>query len=319
MSEAILNEIYDEIKKRNSLENAKSIPHSDEFINLISASVGVPVNLVKSIIKVLTNAHKIFIIEIVAEDTVRGIPRVEGYVITDLVLMRKMKAFFQKELVYMYNTQFNKGLMVHQVIKEIFPVIRSFNNTPIGEVANKSIMLEEFEKLIETNFIEYTEEWKEQQLAEEMDKAGIKRVKAGVGDTGMATLETGESGDTLVAEVKDGTRFRLTRTVDSERYKKFITRSKSKSYPLQRILNIYGIRFFLQTHLRRYQFSYLIQIIEDRQITKRSDLLILKDMLKKIKMNIDIDPNLIKHKDDIYNLERTISHYIYFSDRGIKR
>ena len=318
MSEAILQEIYDEIKKRNSLENAKSIPHSDEFINLISASMGVPVNLVKSIIKVLTNAHKIFIIEIVAEDTVRGIPRVEGYVVTDLVLMRKMKAFFQKELVYMYNTQFNKNLMVHQVIKEIFPVIRSFNNTPIGEVANKSIMLEEFEKLIEANFIEYIEEWKEQQLADEMDKAGIKRAKTGVGDAG-AVSEEGEPGDTLVAVVKDGTRFRLSRAVDSERYRKFITRSKSKSYPLKRILNIYGIRFFLKTHLRRYQFPYLIQIIEDRQISKRSDLLILKDMLKRMKMNMDSDPNLIKHKDDIYNLERTISHYIYFSDRGLKR
>lgn len=318
MSEAILDEIYDEIKKRNSLENAKSIPHSDEFINLISASIGVPVNVVKTVIKVLTNAHKIFIIEIVAEDTVRGIPRVEGYVVTDMVLMRKMKAFFQKELVYMYNTQFNKNLMVHKVIKEIFPAIRSFNNTPLGEVANKSIMLEEFEKLIETNFIEYTEEWKEQQLAVEMDKAGIKRAITRA-DADTVKKETGESGDTLVAEVKDGTRFQLSRAVDSERYRKFITRSKSKSYPLQRILNIYGIRFFLQTHLRRYQFSSLIQIIEDRQINKRSDLLILKDMLKKIKMNIDTDPNLAKHKDDIYNLERTISHYIYFSDRGVKK
>ncbi len=318
MSEAILDEIYDEIKKRNSLENAKAIPHSDEFINLISASIGVPVNLVKTVIKALTNAHKIFIIEIVAEDTVRGIPRVEGYVVTDLALMRKMKAFFQKELVYMYNTQFNKNLMVHKVIKEIFPVIRSFNNTPIGEVANKSIMLEEFEKLIETNFIEYTEEWKEQQLAAEMDKAGIKRAITGA-DAHTVKEEIGESGDTLVAELKDGTRFQLSRAVDSERYRKFITRSKSKSYPLQRILNIYGIRFFLQTHLRRYQFSNLIQIIEDRQITKRSDLLILKEMLKKIKMNIDRDPNLAKHKDDIYNLERTISHYIYFSDRGAKK
>jgi hypothetical protein len=28
---------------------------------------------------------------------------------------------------------------------------------------------------------------------------------------------------------------------------------------------------------------------------------------------------MAKYKDDIYNLERTISHYIYFSDRGIKK
>jgi hypothetical protein len=318
MSEAILNEIYDEIVNRNSLGNAKSIPHSDEFVTLLSASMGVSVDLVKTMIKVLSNSHKIFVIEIVAEDTVRSIPRVEGYVATDLALMRKMKSFFQKELVYMYNTQFNKDLMVHQVIKEIFPVIRSFNNTPLGEVANKAIMLEEFEKLVETSFIEYTEEWKEQQLAVEMEQVGVKK-KKGARDEHEAKQEVSKSGETLVAEVKDGARFHLNRAVDSNRYKRFVSRSKSKSYPLKRILNIYGIRFFLQSHLRRYQFSYLTQIIEDNQITKRSDLMLLKDMLKSIKVNIERDPNLVKYKDDIYNLERTISHYIYFSDRGVKK
>ncbi len=318
MSEAILNEIYDEILNKNSLGNAKSIPHSDEFITILSASMGVSVDLVKAMIKVLANSHKIFVIEIVAEDSVRSIPRVEGYVVTDVALMRKIKSFFQKELVYMYNTQFNKDLMVHQVIKEIFPVIRSFNNTPLGEVANKAIMLEEFEKLIETNFVEYTEEWKEQQLAVEMEKAGVKK-KKGARDESEATQEVSGSGDTLVAEVKDGTRFQLNRAVDSKRYKRFVSRSKSKSYPLKRILNIYGIRFFLQSYLRRYQFSYLAQIIEDRQITKRSDLMLLKDMLKTMKVNMESDTNMAKYKDDIYNLERTISHYIYFSDRGIKK
>ncbi len=312
MSEAILNEIYEEIQKTNALVNAKAIPHSDEFINYVAASIAITPQKVKNILNVLNDSHKIFTIEIVSEDALRAIPRIEGYVVTELDLIRKMKAYFQKELVYMYNTQFNKDLMVHQVIRELFPVIKSYNNTPLGEVANKAIMLEELEKLMEVNFEEFTEEWKEQQLAIAMEDANL-----GKGEPSRKKGKDKAADEPpAAAAVAEKPQVKLSRAVDTKKYRNLISMSKSKKYPLKRILNIYGVKFFIRTYLRRYEFSYLRQLVEDRQINKRSDLQLLKDMLRTMKSNIDNEPNLAPYKDDIHELERIVSHYMYFSDRA---
>lgn len=317
MSEAILNEIYEEIQKRNAQVNAKAIPHSDEFISFVAASIAITPQKVKDILQVLDESHKIFTIEIVSEDALRAIPRIEGYVVSELDLIRKMKAYFQKELVYMYNTQFNKDLMVHQVVRELFPVIKSYNNTPLGEVANKAIMLEELEKLMEVNFEEYTEEWKEQQLAIAMESANLEIAEPSrKREKDEAADEPPADEPTTAAAVAEKPQLKLSRAVDTKKYRNLLSMSKSKKYPLHRILNIYGVKFFMRTYLRRYEFSYLRQIIEDRQINKRSDLLLLKDMLRTMKRNIDSEPNLVAYKDDIHELERIVSHYMYFSDRA---
>jgi hypothetical protein len=312
MSEAILNEIYEEIQKTNAQVNAKAIPHSDEFISYVAASIAITPQKVKNILSVLNDSHKIFTIEIVSEDALRAIPRIEGYVVTELDLVRKMKAYFQKELVYMYNTQFNKDLMVHQAIRELFPVIKSYNNTPLGEVANKAIMLEELEKLMEVNFEEYTEEWKEQQLEIAMGSANLEKTEP----SRKKEKDKAAEEPPAAAAVAEKPQIKMSRAVDTKKYRNLISMSKSKKYPLQRILNIYGVKFFIRTYLRRYEFSYLRQLVEDRQINKRSDLQLLKDMLRTMKSNIDSDPNLATYKDDIYELERIVSHYMYFSDRA---
>jgi hypothetical protein len=318
MSASIVDEVLAEITLRNAKADKNSIPHSDEFIKYLAARIAITPQLVKQLLDVLAASHKIFFIEIVAEDRLRETPRIEGYVVSDITMLRKMKTYFQNELVIMYNDEFHKKMMIHQVIKDIFPIIRSLNNTPIGQIANKSIMLEELEKLMERNFSEYTEEWKNRQLAVEMDKANIHQWKEKEKPKGKSAPkkdeskssekdEFGESGDGVVYK----------RAVDGKTYQEFI--SKSKSYPVQRILNIYGIKFFLRVYLRKYQFSFLKDLIKDRQIAGRSDLSLMKEMLGAVKRNVDTDTKLKDHIEDIYELERTISHYIYFSDQVDRR
>ncbi|HNX60985.1 MAG TPA: hypothetical protein PKK43_17925, partial [Spirochaetota bacterium] len=84
-------------------------------------------------------------------------------------------------------------------------------------------------------------------------------------------------------------------------------------YPIQRILNIYGIDFFIKVSLRKYQFDYLRQLVEDRQITKKEDLILLKSTIERVKDNIFQNKELDKNRNAIYALERTVSHAIYFT------
>ena len=312
MSRKLLEEVYEEIKKNNLEEGEKSLPHSDEFIKYLTASMGVSEDLVKRIIKILVNSHMIFSFEVVHQDEIRNIPQVEGYVVTDITIIRNLKNYYQRQLVMLYAKQFKKDLMVHQVVKEIFPIIRTLNNTGLGKVANKSIMLEEHEKLMDKDFQLYTSDYKEKQLEIELNKANFdldeKKPGPGIGK---------ESSGAAEAAVEEPAQKAMGRAVDSKRYRDFV--SKKNKYPLQRIINIYGMDFFLKVNLRNFQFSYLKQLIEDNQIQKRSDLLLLKDLLRTVKMNADYDEQVQKHIEDVYALERTLHHKMYFSDRRRKK
>lgn len=297
MSKELVEEIYQEIQVRNEKPGPRSVVHSDDFLKYITASTGVEPELVKKIIQVLIDSHMIFSIEIVAEDKLRNIPRVEGYVKTDIEIIRKLKNYFQAELVREYEHQFHKNLMVHQIVKEIFPMLKSYNNTSIGQIANKAIMLEEYERLLEKEFVNYTDDWKQERLLREMEVENLHRPLVEKERTaGISSLDDKNQ-----------------RAVDSRVYVDFI--SKSKSYPLNRILKIYGLRFFLQVNLRKYQFAYIEKVVKDRQIQKRSDLLMLQDMIRTIKKNIGRDENLDKYLEDLYGLERTLAHRLYFTSK----
>ena len=303
MSVDVLNEIYEEIYRRNNLQGWKAVPQSDEFIKYISAYIGVGKELAEQIIQVLINSHKIFSIDIISEDATKNIPSIQGYVVADLVVVRKLKNFFQNELVVMYEKQYNKHLMVHQVVKDVFPMLRSLNNTEIGQVANLAIMLDEFERFMEKRYEEFTDKWKDDRLRIEMDRANISQ---------KLSEKTSKAKDKTF-EAKVAPKATGGRAVDSKKYSEFTT--KSKQYPLERILQIYGIDFFVKVQLRNYKFDYLAQLIEDGQIQKRSDLLLIKDMLESVKRNFSRDSKLGNYRDKVYNLERTVNHHLYFSPR----
>ena len=312
MAQSIIHEVYEEIRKCNNRNDSTAIPRSDEFNGVTAAVLGINPEFLGKIIKVLQNAHWIFSFEIILADQMRDIPSVEGFVACDITVVRRLKNVFQRELMHEYNHQNNKNYMVHQIIKEIFPVMRSFNNTPIGELANKAIMLEELEKLMEKGYSQYTVEYQEQQLALEVSKANLDKLIEG---SRQKTKEEAAPPELTPrpATARKNKGEVTSRAVDSRTYGDFI--SKNSKYPLKRILNIYGIDFFYKVNLRSYQFSYLMKIINDGQISRRSDLQNLRDMLKTVRSNISRDPNLKEHIDGIYELDKAIIHQLYFSEK----
>ncbi|MGB4268622.1 MAG: hypothetical protein WBK20_05505 [Spirochaetota bacterium] len=300
MSLTIFDDIYNEIRKRNAAGGFKGVPYSDEFVKYVSGYYGLSIDLVKRIIQILINAHKIFSIEIIAEDKSRDVSRVEGYVVADLVVIRKLKSFYQSELIIQYENEFHKRLMVHQIVKEIFPMLRSLNNTDIGKVANLAIMLEELERYMEKHYDEFTEEWKAKRLAYEISISNIDL------QLERKQSQKGKDDSTDSPLVKDR---RKKRVVDAPQYKEFI--DKSKSYPLERIFQIYGIEFFLRVQLRNYKFEYLKELVQAKKIKRRSDLLLLKNMLNAVIHNRDKDQQLAQYEDAIYSLMQTVNHYLF--------
>jgi hypothetical protein len=307
VTQKILDDIYTEILISNKNLSPAAIPHSDTFMKHILSALGISPETAKSALKLLADAHKIFTMEIIAEDPNRNIDRVEGYIAADFAIVTMLKNYFGDLLCRQYEQQFNKHLMVHQVIKEMFPIIKSMNSTELGQITNKTIMLVEFERLLERSGGEFTEEWQEKELVKiaqhegfsYQPKAHVKVSPFVVGVTPVATVKTVRSTGSF------------SRAVDSDTFKDFS--EKKGKYPLQRILNIYGIDFFIKVYLRKYQFTYLKQIIEDRQISRREDLLLIKQLVEKVKANVHSESELNAHRNEIYTLESAVIHALYFT------
>jgi hypothetical protein len=300
MSKKIALEIFEEIRKKNDKSGNESIPHSDDFMHYLYISIGIEAEFARKLVRALINSHKVFAIEIAAEDRVNNQPRIEGYVECNLKTINRLKLFFQDELIRQYESEHYKRISYHQLIKEIIPIINTLNNTPLGQLANKAIMLGELERLMEKNYEEYTEEWKEKYFDIEINKA----IAGGEPDKNKESRLSEGKGAEKKKDIPDN------KTSNIKNYSELI--SKNKNYPLDRVLKIYGIDFFLQAQLRRRQFTYLIKLVESEKYLKSSDLLLLKDMLFDIKKDINTDSNLAGFRDEIYSLERSITHRLYF-------
>jgi hypothetical protein len=317
ITQKLIDDIFTEIEKKNSELNPQSVPHSDTFIKHLLSTMGVSAETARLAIKLLTDAHKIFVMEIVADDDRHNVEKVEGYIAADRVIIAKLKTFFQDLLCQMYERQFNKHLLIHQVIKELFPIIKSFNNTELGLIANKTIMLMEFERFLEKDFSEYTEEFKEQKMCELAAHENITYIpKTGIAIRRPDFENSGTSQQFTSTPPIGASHASFGRATDSAVYQDF-SEKKSK-YPLQRIVNIYGIDFFIKVNLRKCQFSYITQIVEDHQISKKDDLILLKGMIDKVKANISHDKELERYRSDIYALEKAVTHAIYFTQKPKK-
>lgn len=299
MSLRVIDEIFNEIRKRNIVGGYKGLPFSDEFIKYLTGYYGLSAEMVKMIFQILINAHKIFSIEVISEDKARDISKIEVYVVAELAVLRKLKLFFQSELVINYENEFHKRLMVHQIVKEIFPILRSLNNTDIGKVANLSIMLEEFERFMEKRYDEFTEEWKSKRLAYEIS---VSRIDAQLERSKDVKTKRGD--DALPPKDR-----RKKRVVDVPQYKEYI--DKSKNYPLDKILHIYGIDFFLRVQLRNYKFDYVKELVQTKKIKRRTDLQLLKNMLNAVIHNREKDGALSHHEDALYALMQAVNHHLF--------
>ncbi len=309
LTQSLIEEVYKYIKDKNSVADSHSIVHSDDLRRYVGASAGLDKASINKITEILHDCHKILSIEIVVEDKGHNIDKIEGFVVADLAIVRVLLNYYQEQVAMLYEKQFRKRLGIAQAIKELFPMLKSLNNTEIGQVANKAIMLNEYVHLLEKEYPLYCEEWQEKKLVE-LAKEYSFDYHSHISEYFHKVEKRLPAEKPLHADNKNDT---IQRAVDSPEYKDYT--SKQQNYPLQRIIKIYGMEFFLKIQMRKYEFQYLKQVVDDGQISNPRDLLMMKNMLGKVKSNFSRDVILTDYKDDINNLERSILHKMYFTGK----
>lgn len=308
MFRELVRDIYNKIAEQNAKNNMDAVPHSDSFLKMLVSSMGVTDHDIRQVLNILKESHKIFIFEILKEDKQHDVKKIEGYVITDLPTISRLKTFYQNLLMSEYEKQFKTRMLVHQIVKEVYQKAHLIKNTPLGQIANKAIMLEEFQNLIEKHYDQYVDEWQQKKLNEliMMGEQALQAQKKVVPEE--ESREQDSTPAPLGIDIPSDRR-----AIDTEAYASLLMQDQQKS--LKKVLSIYGVEFFFRVNLRKYNFDIIRDAIERGEIDRKTDLKLLKNMIQNMKSNFERDPGLVERQDALYKLERTASRFILISPR----
>ncbi len=300
LDRTLTDRIYESIKSYNTSEHDPSVPMSDQFMKDFSSAEGYSESETRTGLMILNEAHKVFVIAISKENKQTGSKKIDGYVIADEPVISSLRSIYQRRLTELYNKEKGTHYGYPQIQKEILSRMNALVNTPVGRVANIAIMLNEYQNLITKHPEEFTYEWCEAKLDEYLKHVPI-----------VDESEPEEQGGD--ASSRDGVTGTATRAVDSPEFEVYSKDDKTLSP--QKMLTIYGADFFFRVKLRKYEFKLLKDMIVEGQIKRKTDMSMLRGMIKTIKGNFDRDPKLNDYFEDIYHLDRELSKKLYFSAR----
>lgn len=300
-----VDRVFRSIVARNALHNLNSIPHSDGFYKEMESLYGLSKSELDVIISILKESHKILVMEISREDRNRKLEKIQGYVDADLMTLQKLRDIFHRALSDDYEKENGKKKGSHEIIRELIPRLQYINHTPLGRVLNKAIMLDEYVHMIEKDYKEFTEEWKEENLSTQIE---INReLLSGFSDKKKAEVLPVEE------EPVQKRKAAYVRAVDTPQHQDYMEQVNSGS--INKLLQIYGVDFFFRVNLRKCNFEFISQALDTGVIDRKKDLMDLREMLKTIKNHLGSDAELEKHYDEIMSLDRKISRFISFSNK----
>ncbi|OQA96478.1 MAG: hypothetical protein BWY23_02023 [Spirochaetes bacterium ADurb.Bin218] len=297
-----MKEIVDTVFKRilfyNQKNNTDAIPHSDLFAREISSLYGISKKELDIILNILKESHKIFIMEIAKEDPGKNLEKISGYVDADLFTIQRLREVFFDALSNEYERQYNSKKTANVIIKELIPKLMYINHTPIGKLLNKTIMLDEYQRHIENNYREFTEEWKEENY----------KIQLSINEKLLLNLKKNNKKPTEAEEAAQIEEEKNKRAVDSELHKKY--EKSEEDYSLDKMIQIYGVDFFLRVNLRKYNFAIIEKAIDSHILHRKQDLSLLREMLKNMRFNFENDPEIANHMDELMSLDRKASRAI---------
>jgi hypothetical protein len=315
MDRKLIDGIFKTIVRINLSEAKDAIPDSLTFSRSMLLQHGIEGEILSVIINILNNSHKIFVFEIQRDSSGSKGDKIEGYVDADITTIRKLITTYGKMLVAYYEDRYHKEALPQAIIKELMANMSNMVNSEIGMIANKFIMLNEYEKLLQKQYNEYTEEWKEAKLTElfEQQVALMNQSSESETDNAENAADTENSADadvknTDTEESVSDKEKEENRVVDTYEFKEYD--HKKDSVPIEKLLSIYGISFFVRVNFRRYDFITIEKMIRSKIISRKSELRTVKKMLETVKSNIGSDKNLANHIMEINHLERVVNQYL---------
>ena len=242
-------------------------------------------------LRMLEEAHFLFAMTLVEPDEALMIPGVEGYIVTEPVVLRNLRARATSELEQSYEQQFYQRKQATTIIRELLPRARSFNNTPLGRALNMAVMLQQFEHILVNEFEQYTDTWKSRKLMELMP-----------GGSPDAETPSLSEGDFDPPPAGPGTPNAPLRAVDTDAVQEIQQMDQSGRWG--DAVQKFGVEFLLRIHFRKYEFDKVAWLIKTGKLAAEKDLRYVRDTLRTMESRVDRDFRLREFTKPMVELKR---------------
>jgi hypothetical protein len=297
----LVKSVYSEILYRNTSISKDVIPVSTEFFPYLEKRLNIDPDKIPEIMEILTEAKMIFSFVLSNSSIKQEV--VNGFVVTkgDVILAALKRS--NDTLETLYSHECNRKTPADKLILELSGKREKYNNTPIGIAANISMMLAHYKSLLERNILQYSEKIQSKLLAEVLrDKPSIeeyikkpeKSKPKAAGSSFTREVEKTETPPETSRHVSEASIF--------SEFSSF-----SKNHPIEKTLKIYGIELYTRSCFRDYQFNLIQKLLDDGHISTHDDLLKIKQLLEKERMNSDKNIKLNEYAGEINNLMKCIN------------
>ena len=296
-----------QIETANREMGDNAIITSDELFRLQFKDQFASESVLRDGLKLLRDAHYLFIIHIIEADEHLKVPGVDGYVIAKADVIDALISEFSKRLERIYETQFQKRKGAAMIIRELMPVVKQYNRTPLGRELNVTIMLNQYRRLLNEMSAEYDENWKQNKLAQLLHSdhsfggGGIQLHETFI-DTDVTEIQ--EFDEESVTQQPATSASSIRRAIDTPEYKELSQMDMSGSWG--KAVEKYGVTFLIRIHLRKLELKQVRQLVEQRRITREEDLRYLRDSLRVMEERFFLDRSMTHQIEPVRELKRLV-------------
>ncbi len=298
---SLLEDIIYRIEKANKTADSGSIPTSENIYPVLVKKYTLDISRMPDLFDLLEKTHYIFCFDIVKEDSENNIPGVKGHILCDLGVIKTLVGYFEKQLMRLYTEVLNENLPVGKIKKHFPSIAHEHNNTQLGRVGNIVVNLNKFEEVLSRDYActsdaqRYSQDWKEKRLKKEIKLSKPVSSYILTANEAIPVQQTDRDGpDKPAAKMKDGAG-----KMDSSKISAEVSLDKS--------LTIYGVEMYTRICFRDYKFSQIQKVIDDNLVRNRDDFIVIKNQLKILRRNSDIDLELQRYASDINRLEKAVN------------
>lgn len=301
--------IYETVNFYNEGERGENrIPESDIIIRDLANTLTISEDRVNDYLHALRDAHYIFIMNIAKEDPDRKILGLDGYVIASKEIISELLTIHDAELHQIYKKEKQRDKSTEGILKEMLPQMNVLNNTSIGKNINIISMLREFDHFLENHPEEFSEEFREPMLEDQLktrkliaDKKIILPDEKVEDDLSDYTPE-GEFSES--AKTSDGS--------DNDTDSPFIEEYQTEKMILSfdKALQIYGLKFIVRFYFRQNKYTFVEELVRQNKYFDLRDLKFIRETLKSKMKDIYVKNRLSLHKSEIFRLDRTLNQAI---------
>lgn len=244
-------------------------------------------------LRLLHEAHFIFTIHIVEPDDRLGVPGIFGYVVARADLLEALVAEYHRRLEHVYEAEHGQKKAAATIIRELMPEVRTVNSTPLGQILNIAIMLEQYLRLMAEAPDEYEDYWKEVKLRELLpDAEGPGAQMPGFVDLSPDDKETQAPAEEKVVR----------RATDTPEYRELARMDLSGAWG--KAVEKYGVTFLIRVHLRKMELETLKRLLIRRRIAREEDLRFLRDSLRTMEERFSLDRSMTHMIEPVRELKR---------------